>query len=95
MAHTCGRCRPRTDIARRLGLTELDRDILSHVLVGETDESVAAKLNTSTRTVRRRMARLASALDVQGRVALAAAVVHLGLIHIKLVDCLDGLDGFL
>jgi DNA-binding NarL/FixJ family response regulator len=76
----------RNELRQRLGLTGRDLEMLALVVAGDTDEAIAARVDTSPRTVRRRMARLSSELSARSRPQLAAMVIQLGLARVD-VSC--------
>lgn len=69
---------PRTEGA--LGLSNQDRELLSLLAQGHSDQSAAHILAVSLRTIRRMVAALSERLSVRGRFALGVRAARLGLI---------------
>lgn len=71
------------DILPTVVVTTLDREILTQLAAGHTDEATALRLNVSPRTVRRRLAMIGEQLGVQGRFGLGVAAAQLGLVSVR------------
>ncbi|HZM81286.1 MAG TPA: hypothetical protein VFC19_36635 [Candidatus Limnocylindrales bacterium] len=67
-----------SDVDDALGLSALQRTIMSLLLRGMTDATVSKVLGISTRSVRRQVAALEERAGVDSRFALGAAAVRLG-----------------
>jgi DNA-binding NarL/FixJ family response regulator len=80
----------------RDALDERQRQLLALMLAGSTDESAAAKLGVSVRTIRRMVASLIDRLGARGRFQAGALAAERGWISTQMLrDALPGPGGHL
>lgn len=79
-----GLAQPAAEHRDDYGLTESDRRLLYELSTGRSDKRVAARLDTSDRTVRRRMSAMMRSFGISSRFSLGVVLGQLGIVRITL-----------